>query len=276
MSKTLYITDLDGTLLSPDASLSDYARQQIKELVGKGISISAATARTAATVKHILAGTQINIPVVLMNGVCTYSLTDDRYISFSPVEPEAAAEVFDILAPYGLSDFLYTIDGGRLHTFYERCETQNAKDFMAERIRLYNKEFTKTDSYRELLGRNIVYYSVTDKEEKLAPAVKQLEGVKGIRTEYYRDIYETDSFYLEICSEKASKHTAVDFLRTSCGFDRIIGFGDNLNDLPLLEACDEFYAVENAVEAIKAKANGVIKPNYENGVIKWLCENAQP
>ena len=52
-----------------------------------------------------------------------------------------------------------------------------------------------------------------------------------------------------------------------------MGFGDNYNDLSLLEACDEFYAVQNAVDIIKEKADGVIEPNSADGVVKYLLEN---
>ena len=53
--KTLYISDLDGTLLSSDALLSEKSREALRHFSSRGILISAATARTAATVSHILA-----------------------------------------------------------------------------------------------------------------------------------------------------------------------------------------------------------------------------
>ena len=62
------------------------------------------------------------------------------------------------------------------------------------------------------------------------------------------------------------------FLREAYGYDSIVGFGDNLNDIPLFEACDRTYGVANAREALKAMATGVIGSNEEDGVIKFLME----
>ncbi|NLB45609.1 MAG: HAD hydrolase family protein, partial [Clostridiaceae bacterium] len=52
----LYLSDLDGTLLQPDATVSDYTRSVLNRLADENIHFSVATARTAATVRHILAG----------------------------------------------------------------------------------------------------------------------------------------------------------------------------------------------------------------------------
>ena len=43
MEKTLYITDLDGTLLNPESKVSDYSVSIINELIDKGALFSVAT-----------------------------------------------------------------------------------------------------------------------------------------------------------------------------------------------------------------------------------------
>lgn len=60
------------------------------------------------------------------------------------------------------------------------------------------------------------------------------------------------------------------WLREYIDVDKVIGFGDNLNDIPFFEACDESYAVANAREEVKQKATGIIGTNIEDGVIKQL------
>ena len=79
---------------------------------------------------------------------------------------------------------------------------------------------------------------------------------------------------MEVFSDTASKFNAVEFLRRQYGFDRVIGFGDNLNDLPLFDACDECYAPINAKPEVKERAMAVIGTNDEDGVVKWIEENA--
>jgi len=54
--------------------------------------------------------------------------------------------------------------------------------------------------------------------------------------------------------------------------DRIISFGDGMNDIPLFEISDECYAVANAVPELKERATGIIGSNENDGVAKWLLE----
>ena len=67
--KTLYISDLDGTLLNSKAMLSDFTVKTINDLTDKGMNFTIATARTSATVLKMLSDVNIKIPVILMNGV---------------------------------------------------------------------------------------------------------------------------------------------------------------------------------------------------------------
>ena len=79
---------------------------------------------------------------------------------------------------------------------------------------------------------------------------------------------------MELFSDKASKRSAINYLREAYGFDRIVGFGDNLNDLPMFAACDVKIAVENAKPEVKAAANFMCGANATDGVAKWLEKNA--
>jgi hydroxymethylpyrimidine pyrophosphatase-like HAD family hydrolase len=100
-----------------------------------------------------------------------------------------------------------------------------------------------------------------------------MSAIDGLRIEMYKDIYSDDLWYLEVFSETASKYNAVQYLRKHCGFDKIVGFGDNLNDIPLFAACDECYAVANAKPEVKEIATGIIGSNNADGVARWLDEN---
>ena len=78
---------------------------------------------------------------------------------------------------------------------------------------------------------------------------------------------------MECFSKNASKYHAALYLKEHFGFDKVVGFGDNLNDIPLFNACYECYAVENANNELKRLATGVIKSNQQDGVARWLENN---
>ena len=72
MNKTLYISDLDGTLLNPNAELPAYTKDALNRMIADGLCFSVATARTAASAFKILDGIQWKVPLVLLNGVLIY------------------------------------------------------------------------------------------------------------------------------------------------------------------------------------------------------------
>ena len=72
---------------------------------------------------------------------------------------------------------------------------------------------------------------------------------------------------------KASKARAIRKLKEMWDCDRVISFGDAVNDLPMFEVSDECYAVENAVEELKKAATGIIGSNEDDGVARWLIEH---
>lgn len=268
--KTLYISDLDGTLLSSSAELSASSKEKLIRLCENGVCFSAASARSAATAAKILGDLPLRVPVILMNGACIYDLAAGEYVHTAVISREAQAELFRIMN--GTSGFLYTVDGGKLHTYYERTETEHSREFLAEREQKYGKMFTRVGSFGECLGLGCVYFSVAGLESELRGLYDELSKVGGIRTEFYRDVYKKDFWYLEVCCEGASKYDAAMWMRKEYGFDTLVGFGDNLNDLSLFEACDESYAVSNAKDEVKARASGVIGSNDEDAVVNFIIE----
>lgn len=268
--KTLYISDLDGTLLNEYAEISDYTAKSLNSLIEKGMYFSVATARTNATVVKMLKNVNMNVPVVLMNGVATYSLSDETYVNVESISRKGKRALFDTIKEHIHSGFVYCIENNVLSTFYENTDSPNAVEFIREREKKYNKKFTKVRSFDECMDKNVVYYSIDDKKEKLEAAYEALCRCEDLRIEFYRDIYNTEHWYLEVCSAAASKKNAVESLKKNCNFDRVISFGDNLNDLPMFEISDEAYAVENAKDEVKRKATAVIGRNTDDAVAKFL------
>ena len=88
--------------------------------------------------------------------------------------------------------------------------------------------------------------------------------------DFYQDIYNDGVWCLEAYSSSASKGAAAKLLQTITKAERLVAFGDSLNDLSLFAACDEAYAVENAHPQVKAAATGIIGKHYEDGVTRYL------
>ena len=88
---------------------------------------------------------------------------------------------------------------------------------------------------------------------------------------FYSDNY-TGCYFLEVLSSEVNKGTAASFVKDYIGAEKMIAFGDNLNDIPLFEAADEAYAVSNGHERLKAIADGVIGDNNSDAVATFIYE----
>jgi len=271
--KTLYISDLDGTLLQPNVELSDKTITLLNDLIKQGMLFSVATARSIASVKTILKDVAIALPIVLMNGVCIYDLSKNKYIKVETFSEESIATLMSIISSHKLKGFAYTIKDGKMATYYEDLEAKPLRDFYEERVNKYQKQFIQVENFTSLAKEPLVYFSLLNRKEQLEPIYHIVEAIPDLNCVFYKDNYSPDWWYLEIFSKHASKYHAVQYLRTYLNLDFIVCFGDNRNDLPLFEASDHKLAVANAVTELKEKADEVILSNVEDGVATWLKHN---
>lgn len=268
--KELYISDLDGTLLNKNAELSKYTINTLNELLAKGMNFSIATARTSATALHIMNQVKLKLPIILMNGVLIYDMNKNVYLNKEVIDQASAFRMLELLKRHNQTGFLYTLHEEELITYYENLDSYHRKKFHDERVGKYRKVFIKVNDFTECLESEIIYFSTSDRIERIQPVYEELKKDESLHVEFYRDIYQKNYWYLEICSSGASKANAVDIIKESFGFDRVVSFGDNLNDLSMFAHSNECYAVGNAKEEVKKSATDVIRSNQENGVADFL------
>ncbi|MBR6807378.1 MAG: HAD-IIB family hydrolase [Clostridia bacterium] len=268
---TLYISDLDGTLLDKNAELPPGAGDMLNCLAERGVAVTYATARTIKSVGHILRHAPKNYPAALMNGVLVCDLEKEKYLSAAYFNDGDFRLVRDILREFEVSPFYYYLDGDELSTAYEKISNKYMESFMAERVKKYNKPFIDLAEGRSPEGRAI-YFAAMDSEEKIKRANEALKTVCGIRTACYRDSYEPDFWYLEVFDKSASKKNATLEIKRLTGAYKIVAFGDNYNDLPMFEAADECYAVSTAPSEVIAAADGTVGPPDSFGVILKIME----
>lgn len=270
VSKILYVTDLDGTLLQPDVTISDESAAILQRLLDAGLPLTAATARTSFSVMPILRGLPFRLPLILQNGAVLHDPQKDRIVSAASIAPEVFLQVLGIYKAHGFNGFVFCVPEDQLRCCYTELTTPHMRRYYTERRENYDKPFDQVETLQMLAERNPVYLSLNAPKEKLDPVYEALQAVSGISIAYYRDVYETDIWYLEVSAPDASKYHGIQKLREITGAEQVIGFGDNLNDLPLFKACDVRIAVGNAAEDLKKLADLVIGKNTENAVAHYL------
>lgn len=270
--KTLFVSDLDGTLLTSDVRLSDYTVKSLRELIGKGVSFTVATARSPYSVNSIFADIPMEIPCILMNGVILYDLKNKRFADVESIGNNAYSRVLSAIKSFDLSAFVYTVQDNCLVSYYESITTQQMQAFYEERKLKYGKSFVRISSLGDLDGDKAIYFTMLYTKSQLLPLCKVLDNIEGISYSCYEDIYSEGLWYLEIFSAKATKYNATIKIKQKYSFDRVVGYGDSHNDLPLLEACDEFYATANAAQDVKSKSTAVIGDNNSDSVVKDILK----
>lgn len=272
--KTLYISDLDGTLLNRSAELSEYSKNSLNRMLASGINFSIATARTIASAGKIMADVSLDIPMILMNGVLIYDLKRKQHIQINELGVQTVVELIGALKALNVTGLMYELKNDELMTYYESLDAKPIRDFIEERKTRYYKTFRQANKFSDVSPEHIIYFTLLDTHDKILPVCDVLAKLNGINLTMYKDNYSEDLWYLEIFSKSASKQNAVIFLREMYGFERVICFGDNLNDLPMFSASDVRIAVENAKMEVKAAADLICDTNDNDGVVKWIEQNA--
>ncbi len=269
--KTLYITDLDGTMLNSKGELSPYSFNGVKKLIEGGVLFSVATARTAATVTDMFRGTGLNSPIALMNGVCVYDSAAGRSLISHSIDKNSARRVLEIYAAHNKHPMLYFDKGDFLEIVYTEIDNIHQYEYITDRNARRLKKFVRADGY-ELDGKDDLLYIVSfDKPAELEDIYSEIKEIEGVVSCFYADNY-TDCNFLETMNSSISKGTAASEIKKLTGAERVVAFGDNLNDIPLFEAADEAYAVSNGHEALKKIATGVIGTNDSDAVIRFIME----
>lgn len=274
--QTLYITDLDGTLLTPNAVLSDETIAILNKLMEQGLEFTCATARTPATVTYILEPLDIHVPAIMMNGVLIYDLATKIYEKVEYLEEEYFAQILNYMRDLNLKAFVYGIHNNTLSTYYESISNDAMNTFMMERVTRYNKVFTQVESFDRINRKDVIYCLFLDKKNVLDPLYNLVKDMKDISCSFYKDVYFDDIYCLEVYNKNATKYNGVKYIKETYGYDRIVAFGDNLNDIPLFKASDECYAVSNARPELKEMAHAIIESNTEDGVANYLEEIWKP
>lgn len=266
---TLYVTDLDGTLLRSNETTSDFTNRTINALVEKGMLFSYATARSYSTSAKVTKGLNAAIPLIVYNGALVIDNATGQ-ILLSNVFGADAQELLSDLIAHGVYPIVYSfVDGVEQFRYLPRRCTQGVLDFAA--TRKGDRRDHPVQTAQELYEGDIFYFACIDTEEKLAPLYEKYR--ETYHAVYQRDLYSGEQ-WLEIMPKAASKSNAIRQLKEHLRCGRLVVFGDGRNDIDMFQLADESYAVSNAVDELKAAATAVIGSNDEDGVAKWLAANA--
>ena len=108
-NKTLFISDLDGTLLTSSESLSQFTKNGIEELKKRGVCFTFATARSIVTTKKVIGDLKVNIPMILHNGAFVVDSVTEKKVIENLFDEKESEMLLDDLLKGGINPIVYTL-----------------------------------------------------------------------------------------------------------------------------------------------------------------------
>ena len=185
MATTLYVSDLDGTLLRSDEKTSEYTNRVINELAERGILFSYATARSYITARKVTRDMNARIPLIVYNGAFVIDNATEE-ILLSNYFDESVQEVLEELFAADIYPIVYAyIEGVEKFSFIPKLCTRGMNLFLESRAG--DIRTRSVDALSDLRKGEIFYLTCIDTPEKLEPFyVKYKEKYHCV---YQKDIY---------------------------------------------------------------------------------------
>lgn len=270
--KTLYVTDLDGTLLNSQASISKNSIEIINQLIDQGLLFTYATARSLVSASKVTKGLSTKIPVIAYNGAFIFNAEDGSVISSESFEEETVQSVRTVLEQHGISPMVYSfIEGKESLSWVKGIENAGTLRYLGNRKG--DKRLSPLETDAELYAGDVFYFTCIGKRSQFEEVYELFSKDERLHCTLQEEPYCPGEWWLEVMPKKATKANAILKLKELWECDKIISFGDGMNDIPMFQISDKCYAMENAVDELKEIATGVIESNDTDGVAIWLEEN---
>lgn len=277
--RTLYISDLDGTLLDTSSSISTASAHMLNQAIAQGVLFSIATARTPATVVPLMSNVDMRLPGIVMTGAAMYDLSRREFSRLQFLPGGIAHRLVELYRAYGVATFIYTYTGNKLVVYHIGELNEYERSFIIQRTHTGIKTFDVPENGESLLPDNldntVLLYSLQPWDAAEALYMRIKTDKMPVTAMCYNDIYGPEWAQLEMFGPNANKADAVEALASMIRADRIVAFGDNVNDLSLFGIADERIAVGNAVAQLKERATMIIDSNETPAVASFILKHSR-
>ena len=248
----MIVTDLDGTLLRTDKTISEQTRRLLRRCREAGLKVVYATGRGGSAERMV--PNELFDGRITMNGAV--ARVDERVV-YSRLIPHRAARPILVA-----------------------CHNRGMR-ITSERSGMHYSNFMVSDVWPPITNFKIVDFSQHDLDaEKIYTPNPTREDILFIEQLLPDDLYfvataDGSGFLGQIMHKNATKAKAVAALAQHFDITQseIAAFGDDLNDIDLLSCAGIGVAMANAVDEVKAVADFICLSNDEDGIAGWINAN---
>ena len=268
---TLYVTDLDGTLLLPNGTLGRRTLEVVNSFIASGGLLTYATGRSFHSANPILEGLKLHLPAITYAGAMIVDPIHGIAETTETIPAAALDSLLELFAEYELQPILFsTQDGKDRVSWKDGTLTPGLELFLSRRRN--DPRFMPVQSWKEINLRTVFYISVIDQTELLSFLRENIgESIAdSCRTTFFADNGAPGYHWLEFASVLATKARAAEKVQNLTGADALVCFGDSQNDLSIFSVADQAYAVANSDPELKSKATQIIGSNSDEAVAAWF------
>jgi Cof subfamily protein (haloacid dehalogenase superfamily) len=250
----LVVSDVDGTLVTKDKTLTDGAKAAVRRLHDAGIGFTITSSRPTIGMRFLIEPLAITLPVGAFNGSC---IVDPQ---LKPIEQHlipapAVQRSLDVLNEFGVDIWLFTSD---------RWLTRRPDgDYVPAEKRAIRADPTIVEDFSPYLSTACkIVGSSADAPllQRCEAAIQQALGAEATAV-------RSQSYYLDITPPGCNKGTFVQAIARRLGIstDAVATIGDMQNDLAMFQNSGLSIAMGNATDDVKKQATLVTATNENEG-----------
>jgi hypothetical protein len=251
---TLVVSDLDGTLLTPEKQITPRSKQAVDDVLAAGIRFTVISSRPLRGMRWIVEELNLHEPFAAFNGAAIVS-PDWQLLFANYIEPRIAGIVIAAAIEAGASPWVYTdadwfvLPGPPVHVELES---------RAVRFRP-----TLVESFEPLLDRVIKVQAVSDDPA----AIARSEAMIHARAQGQVSATRSQTYYYDVTPAGGDKGSGVARLCTQLEIPlaETTTIGDMENDIPMLIRAGFSIAMGQASSEVKSAAKAVTGSNAEEG-----------
>lgn len=262
MEWKIVFSDIDGTVLNSEHKLLPNTIKSVKSLALKKIPFVLVSARMPRAMRLILDEINVQMPMICYGGALVLDeqnqiLHDDK---INKLDTKAIIDEIELLWPDDVVINYYSDDNWFVKDEYNKAVKREEN--------ITNVKASQAD-FKELINKNIL-------PNKILCMVKAniSSKIEAVLQEKFPqlNIVRSSDILIEIMNKDVSKANGIDVLLHHLNMTPIqaIAFGDNYNDLDMLNFVGRGVVMQNAPEEIKKQMKYITNSNNEDGIYEYL------
>jgi hydroxymethylpyrimidine pyrophosphatase-like HAD family hydrolase len=169
-TETLFVSAVGDTILGQDRQLAPYSKVELNRLLDDGALFTLATSETQATVRELLPGVELRLPVITMDGAALYDMKTMEYLETVPMSDEKGRRLKDWAHREGLPFFSNSVDKNLLVIRYEALPNPAMQQLFEQKRRSPYRNYIHSSLD---LDRGVLYLLILEKTELLEEKLRR-------------------------------------------------------------------------------------------------------